>query len=64
MKILKIDFYDVITNELYCVLDERKAEVLYLSARKLPDGFKLILSLSKQINVSFTSLQFILQVMV
>jgi len=31
--------------------EERKAEVLYLSARKLPDGLKLILSLSKQINL-------------
>ena len=34
------------------VLEEREAEVLYLSVRKLQDGFKLILSLSKAVNVS------------
>ena len=34
------------------VLEEREAEVLYLSVRRLQDGFKLILSLSKAVNVS------------
>ena len=52
------DFLNVIVILFLCIIDERDAEFLYFCVKRLCDGFKLILSLSKQLNVSTTVITF------